>query len=156
MSVSRRRVGSDQPPRFSWIMIFLDSERFIDDAIASVVAQAEVEDWELILIDDGSTDASTEKARRWEATDPDRIRYVDHPGHVTETETGGADGVDQLSADLPQPGAVGRGPLAVTGAGEQFAPDGAQRGGTNPGGAGVVAPRQAGGAGRSLRSTSMR
>jgi glycosyltransferase involved in cell wall biosynthesis len=64
----------------SVVMIFLDGERFIDDAIRSVVRQT-YEDWELILVDDGSTDGSTEIARRWASRDH-RIRYVDHAGHV--------------------------------------------------------------------------
>lgn len=73
--------SSGPRPTVSWIMIFLDAERFIDDAIASVVAQRGIDDWELILVDDGSTDGSTSIARRWVQADC-RIHYVDHPGHV--------------------------------------------------------------------------
>ncbi len=45
-------------PHVSCVLIFLDGARFIDEAIASVVHQAGFDDWELILVDDGSTDAS--------------------------------------------------------------------------------------------------
>jgi peptidoglycan/xylan/chitin deacetylase (PgdA/CDA1 family)/glycosyltransferase involved in cell wall biosynthesis len=38
-------------------------------------------DFELLLIDDGSTDSSTAIARRYETSDP-RIRYFEHPGHA--------------------------------------------------------------------------
>lgn len=67
----------------SCILIFLDAQRFIDEAVRSVVAQAGWDDWELLLVDDGSTDASTEIARSWARGDR-RIRYVEHPGHVNK------------------------------------------------------------------------
>lgn len=63
-------------------MIFLNGERFLDEAIRSVVGQVAVDDWELILVDDGSTDASSATARAWVEWDPGRIRYVEHPGHA--------------------------------------------------------------------------
>lgn len=67
-------------PRISVVMIFLNAERFIRDSIASVLQQTRT-DWELLLVDDGSSDASTRYAREAAASDP-RIRYIDHPGHV--------------------------------------------------------------------------
>lgn len=63
-------------------MIFLDAARFLDEAVASVVAQQGETDWELLLVDDGSTDGSTRLAQRWVERHPDRIRYVCHPGGV--------------------------------------------------------------------------
>jgi glycosyltransferase involved in cell wall biosynthesis len=63
------------------VLIFLDGERYISEAIDSVVQQSGFEDWELILVDDGSTDASSAIAKGWAQTDPQRIRYVEHPGH---------------------------------------------------------------------------
>ena len=68
-------------PQVSCVLIFLDGAPFIDEAIASVVHQAGFDDWELILVDDGSTDASTTMAKAWAASDPARIRYVDHDHH---------------------------------------------------------------------------
>lgn len=68
-------------PKISVVMIFLDAERFIADSIASVERRAS-RDWELILVDDGSTDGSTAIARSAAAGGGDRIRYVDHDGHV--------------------------------------------------------------------------
>jgi glycosyltransferase involved in cell wall biosynthesis len=61
-------------------MIFLDGERFIDEAIRSVIDQS-FTDWELLLVDDGSSDGSTDLALRWSEKD-DRIRYVEHPAHA--------------------------------------------------------------------------
>jgi hypothetical protein len=69
-------------PAVSCVLIFLDGARFIDEAIRSVVAQGADVDWELVLVDDGSTDASTAIARRWAASDPTRIRYLEHVGHA--------------------------------------------------------------------------
>ena len=74
-------MGAAAVPHTSCVVIFLDGAGFIDEAIASVVYQAGFDDWELILVDDGSTDASTAIAKAWAAGDPARIRYVEHDGH---------------------------------------------------------------------------
>jgi glycosyltransferase involved in cell wall biosynthesis len=66
-------------PRVSVVLIFLNEERFLEEAVHSVCAQT-LADWELILVDDGSTDRSTDIARNFAAQD-ERIRYVDHPRH---------------------------------------------------------------------------
>jgi glycosyltransferase involved in cell wall biosynthesis len=65
----------------SVIMIFLDAGRFIEEAIASVFAQTWPH-WELLLVDDGSTDASTAIAKSYAERHPERVRYFEHPGHV--------------------------------------------------------------------------
>jgi glycosyltransferase involved in cell wall biosynthesis len=70
----------DGAPRVTAIIVFLNAEEFIEEAIASVLAQTYTS-WELILVDDGSTDGSTAIARGWVEREPGRIRYVDHPGH---------------------------------------------------------------------------
>jgi glycosyltransferase involved in cell wall biosynthesis len=64
----------------SVITIFLDEVRFLEDAIRSVVAQT-YPNWELLLVDDGSTDGSSAVARSYAARYPDRIRYLHHPQH---------------------------------------------------------------------------
>jgi glycosyltransferase involved in cell wall biosynthesis len=46
----------------SIVLPFLNAERYLDEAIASVECQTH-EDWQLLLVDDGSTDASTVIAR---------------------------------------------------------------------------------------------
>lgn len=68
-------------PTVSCIVIFRDAARFLDEAIASVRAQT-FADWELLLVDDGSRDASTAIARGHAAADPARVRYLEHPGHA--------------------------------------------------------------------------
>ena len=66
-------------PRVSVIMPFFDLERFIAESIDSVLAQT-YPHWELLLIDDGSTDGSSAIARRYAVTHPERIRYLSHEG----------------------------------------------------------------------------
>jgi glycosyltransferase involved in cell wall biosynthesis/SAM-dependent methyltransferase len=66
-------------PRVSVITIFLDEERFLEEAVQSVLAQT-YREWELLLCDDGSTDGSTAIARRYADGDP-RVRYLEHEGH---------------------------------------------------------------------------
>jgi glycosyltransferase involved in cell wall biosynthesis len=70
-------------PAVSVIMPFVDSERFIQVAIDSVCTQTRPE-WELLLIDDGSRDASPAIAEAHAARDPGRIkvlRYRDAGNH---------------------------------------------------------------------------
>jgi glycosyltransferase involved in cell wall biosynthesis len=67
-------------PRVSVITIFLNGEKYIGEAIESVIGQT-YEYWELILVDDGSTDGATAIAKDYAERYPDRIRYIDHPGH---------------------------------------------------------------------------
>jgi glycosyltransferase involved in cell wall biosynthesis len=61
-------------------MIFLNERRFIQEAIESVLMQT-YEHWELLLIDDGSTDGSSEIARNVVTQYPERVRYLEHRGH---------------------------------------------------------------------------
>ena len=67
-------------PKISCIIIFLNGEKYIAEAIESVLSQT-YEDWELILVDDGTTDGATEIARRYATENSDRIFYTEHPGH---------------------------------------------------------------------------
>jgi glycosyltransferase involved in cell wall biosynthesis len=67
-------------PLVSTIIIFLNAEEFLQEAIESVLAQT-YDRWELLLVDDGSTDGGTAIARRYARQHPDRVRYLEHPGH---------------------------------------------------------------------------
>jgi len=69
------------PPLVSVIMIFLDAERFIEEAIESVTSQT-YQAWELVLVDDGSSDESSRIARRHADRSSGQIRYLEHEGHV--------------------------------------------------------------------------
>lgn len=61
-------------------MIFLDPGPYLDEAVASVLAQT-VSDLELLLVDDGSSDGSLERAREWTRRDP-RVTALTHPEHA--------------------------------------------------------------------------
>src|SRR5215212_3401935 len=67
-------------PLVSAIVAFSDAERFIEEAIESVFAQT-YDNWELLLVDDGSTDGSTRIALGYAERYPSKVRYLEHPGH---------------------------------------------------------------------------
>jgi glycosyltransferase involved in cell wall biosynthesis len=73
-------MHSRTPPLVSAITTFLNGERFIAEAIESVLAQT-YPNWELFLVDDGSTDGATAIAKSYAGRYPDRIRYLEHEGH---------------------------------------------------------------------------
>jgi glycosyltransferase involved in cell wall biosynthesis/SAM-dependent methyltransferase len=66
-------------PAVSVAICFLDAGRFLREAIESVFAQT-FEDWEILLVDDGSRDGSREIAEAARALCPERIHVLEHPG----------------------------------------------------------------------------
>lgn len=68
-----------QPPRVSVIMPFLNAGRFIREAIESVLAQT-LSEWELILVNDGSSDESAAIAASFAERHGDRIFLLQHSG----------------------------------------------------------------------------
>jgi glycosyltransferase involved in cell wall biosynthesis len=68
-------------PKVSVVIIFLNEKRFLSEAVESVLSQT-FQDWELFLVDDGSTDGSTEIAKSYAALQTHRVAYLDHPGHA--------------------------------------------------------------------------
>jgi glycosyltransferase involved in cell wall biosynthesis len=68
-------------PRVSIICPIYNRIRFLGEAIESVLRQ-DFRDYELLLVDDGSTDGSAELARSYESQYPNRIRCLEHPGHI--------------------------------------------------------------------------
>src|ERR1051326_4073929 len=69
--------NSPPAPRVSCITIFLDAEAFLEESIQSVLAQT-YPFWELLLVDDGSSDRSGALARDYARRYPDRIGYLTH------------------------------------------------------------------------------
>ena len=68
-------------PRVSVISIFYKASAYLAEALDSVLAQS-FRDFELLLVDDGSTDASSEIAKTYAARGSESIRYLQHPGHA--------------------------------------------------------------------------
>jgi glycosyltransferase involved in cell wall biosynthesis len=65
----------------SVIIICFNAGAFLQEAIESVLAQTD-SGWELLVVDDGSTDQSTSVAQSFACRFPDRIRYLQHPEHA--------------------------------------------------------------------------
>lgn len=65
----------------SVVLIFFNEQRFLPEAVASVFAQT-FDSWELLLVDDGSSDESSAMARAYAQAHPDRVRYLEHPDHA--------------------------------------------------------------------------
>ena len=71
---------SSGSPVVSVVMIFLNGEKFIQEAIDSIVGQT-FTDWELMLVDDGSNDSSTQIALSYVGKYPGRVTYLEHEWH---------------------------------------------------------------------------
>jgi glycosyltransferase involved in cell wall biosynthesis len=61
----------------SIIVIFFNARQFIEQAIESIFAQT-YDRWELLLVDDGATDGSTEVALVCARDFPNKVRYLTH------------------------------------------------------------------------------
>jgi glycosyltransferase involved in cell wall biosynthesis len=70
----------DLDPLVSIIISFYNQERFLQEAIESVLAQT-YRNWELLLVDDGSTDKSTGIARAYVESHPEKFAYLEHAEH---------------------------------------------------------------------------
>lgn len=70
-------------PFISVIIPFFNDASFLTEAIESVLQQT-FTDWELLLINDGSTDKSTEIASQYAAAFPQRIKHLAHPGYANK------------------------------------------------------------------------
>lgn len=66
-------------PLVSVITPIYNGYKYIDQCVESVVLQS-YENWELLLIDDGSTDQSLEKIYKWINKDS-RIKFLAHPNN---------------------------------------------------------------------------
>jgi glycosyltransferase involved in cell wall biosynthesis len=76
-------MRKNEQPLISVILCFYNEERFLEEAVNSVIAQ-EYTNWELLLVDDGSSDKSPFIAHRYADAYPGKISCINHPGHCNE------------------------------------------------------------------------
>lgn len=69
-----------EEPLVSVILCFYNEEVFLEEAVESVLSQ-DYSHWELLLIDDGSSDGSTAKAKAYASMFPEKVQYFDHTFH---------------------------------------------------------------------------
>jgi glycosyltransferase len=74
----------------SIIVPIYNSEKLLNDCITSIVGQDYI-DWELLLIDDGSTDSSSDIAHRWTESDSRMKYYRKKNGGVSSARNYGLD-----------------------------------------------------------------
>ena len=73
-------------PRVSVVVPFFDTPpAFISEAVDSVLRQT-YSDWEVLLVDDGSSDPSMAVARAL-ASEHSRVRYLEHAGHANRGQS---------------------------------------------------------------------
>lgn len=70
-------VPTDDKSFVSVITTFLNAEKFIAESVQSVLQQT-CSNWELLLVDDGSIDRSTEIAKAFERQYSPKVRYICH------------------------------------------------------------------------------
>lgn len=87
-------------PKVSIITCFFNVEDFIEETIKSVLSQT-YENWELILIDDGSMDRSSEIAKAYAAKYPGKIIYTEHINHQNKGQSASRNkGVEVSTGEL--------------------------------------------------------
>ncbi|RRH92828.1 glycosyltransferase [Mesorhizobium tamadayense] len=69
--------NSAAQPRVTAIIVVFNGERYLREAVDSVVGQSFV-DWELLVVDDGSTDQSCAIIRGYEQRLPGKVRLLSH------------------------------------------------------------------------------
>jgi glycosyltransferase involved in cell wall biosynthesis len=73
----------NRKPLVSIVICFLDAGYYLEEAITSVFRQS-YEQWELILVNDGSSDESEAIALSFVQKRPDQVRYLTHKGALNK------------------------------------------------------------------------
>jgi glycosyltransferase involved in cell wall biosynthesis len=76
-------MNSSTQPLVSVITAFYNEEKFLEETIQSVVSQT-YENWEMLLVDDGSPDTSPSIAKRYAEAYPGKIIYLQHENHANK------------------------------------------------------------------------
>ncbi len=71
------------PPSLSLIYLCLNEERSLQATLedAVVFCATDLSDWEVLVVDDGSTDGSADIVRAWHQREP-RVRLLQHPRNL--------------------------------------------------------------------------
>ena len=85
-----RGAGRSMTPRVSVVMPVRDGERFLDEAVESILGQT-VSDLELLVVDDGSTDSTPELLARLSARDARIVVHSQAPAGLTVALNAGCD-----------------------------------------------------------------
>jgi glycosyltransferase involved in cell wall biosynthesis len=88
-------------PLVSVVIPFYNTDPlFMKEAIESVISQSYIE-WELLLVDDGSVQASTDVALEYSVRYPSKIYYLEHEGHQNKgTSISRQLGIDSATGEL--------------------------------------------------------
>lgn len=83
---------------------FRNSRQFLSESIESVLGQT-YSDWELLLVDDGAEDGSSQIALEYSRSHHEKVQYIEHPAHANRGVTcarnvGAAQGSVQFLAFL--------------------------------------------------------
>lgn len=70
-------------PQVSVLMAVYNGGEYLDDSIRSIVGQT-FRDWEMVVVDDASTDGTSEKLQTWSQRDP-RIRVISNATNKGQT-----------------------------------------------------------------------
>src|SRR5262249_14348024 len=96
----RAQAGLTGTPLVSAVMVVLDGERFIEEAIRSILDQT-YPALELVVVDDGSTDSSAEIVDRLATEATVEVRLVRHPGGARHGMSASRNlGVEQSRGEL--------------------------------------------------------
>jgi glycosyltransferase involved in cell wall biosynthesis len=87
-------------PLISIITPFYNVDSYLNETIESVISQ-EYTNWELILIDDGSTDNSTTIAKSYANRFPHKVFYIEHEKHLNKGASASRNlGLNKASGEL--------------------------------------------------------
>ena len=74
---------SEAQPLISIITAVYNGQAFVSETIASVLDQT-YRNWEYWIVDDGSTDGTTDLVLHAVRSHPENIHYLEHPGHLNQ------------------------------------------------------------------------
>lgn len=75
-----RKAEATEGPEISVLMTVYNTAQFLPEAIESVLTQRTTRTWHLVIVDDGSTDASFSIAQRYAANYREHVCVLQHPG----------------------------------------------------------------------------